>query len=609
MLKNRLLSGVAAIAMFAAASGATPAAARETFDWTGVYIGGHVGGGVADYDGGKDLVEASPIFVDDLDLDGFAGGGHVGVNDRFGSPLGEGHDFVVGIEGDATFTDWNATLLADVGDSTEAISGDVDLLASVRARLGVMYERGYGVPEDYDEAVKWDRLVQFGGSGGMGLFGSEAELPAFMQANMDCALPLPKAEVAASREPVCKKLVESPPTFPSPQEGCNALQDLQGWQDVYEAERGWMSKKVEKFDFTKKQLVALEKELKRDPESESKSELMQKTPNEVKMFLKNEIKLKEVERKKGEVLDEYKIDRKKFRDYEKKRNDCALKLTEDQLRQAVWDQTPMLVELQGSSAAMGEREQTLDVNWAKGIGCDTPPADIAEAVKTAINDAAWPPRVKLILSKIKIVWKPQDRASGLEFFNPTVSLPVAYDRALEALVIKPGFTKRTSDTTQKQLLAAQLDLLSFEMGKFIWDRLSVADQRRFSKKEFAGAIRAQGLDYLPNSRDAGIRRTGVRVLEKDNNAIFAFAYRHFVFDDGPELPRNLVEWWSNDPPYAVPEGLIAATHADCRADEFKPKGPSVKIKEPPPPAHDGTNPTGDPDVQKGIDKYKAGKYR
>ncbi|MCH7888434.1 MAG: hypothetical protein IIA00_04055 [Proteobacteria bacterium] len=174
MLKNRLLSGVAAIAMFAAASGATPAAARETFDWTGVYIGGHVGGGVADYDGGKDLVEASPIFVDDLDLDGFAGGGHVGVNDRFGSPLGEGRDFVAGIEGDATFTDWNATLLADLGDSTEAISGDVDVLASVRAGLGVMYERGYDVPRDYDEAVKWDRLAQFGGFGGFGGSGSSS---------------------------------------------------------------------------------------------------------------------------------------------------------------------------------------------------------------------------------------------------------------------------------------------------------------------------------------------------------------------------------------------------------------------------------------------------
>ena len=198
MLKNRLLSGVAAVAMFAAASGATPAAARETFEWTGVYIGGHVGYGEADYGGGKTLVEASPIFVADFDLDGFAGGGHVGVNDRFGSPLGEGHDFVVAIEGDATLTDWNATLLADVGDSTEAISGDVDVLASVRARLGVMYERGYGVPQDNDEAVKWDRLAQLGGFGGFGGSGSsgmsgfpltsDKDTDPHMALNIDCAL-------------------------------------------------------------------------------------------------------------------------------------------------------------------------------------------------------------------------------------------------------------------------------------------------------------------------------------------------------------------------------------------------------------------------------------
>lgn len=170
------------------------------------------------------------------------------------------------------------------------------------------------------------------------------------------------------------------------------------------------------------------------------------------------------------------------------------------------------------------------VNWAKG---SKPPADIAEAVKTAINAAAWPPRVKLVLSKTKFIWK-AERASALEFFNPALNLPAAYDQAAGALVIKPGFTKR--------ILAAQIDLLTFELGKLIWDRRSVAYQRRFSK-EFAGTILAQGLDRLPNSSD---------VVEKDANSTFSFAYRHFLFDRR-KLPRDLIKWWSNDPPHAVLE--------------------------------------------------------
>lgn len=48
--------------------------------------------------------------------------------------------------------------------------------------------------------------------------------------------------------------------------------------------------------------------------------------------------------------------------------------------------------------------------------------------------------------------------------------------------------------------------------------------------------------------------------------------------------------------------------AGLRADEFKPKGPSVKPKAPPPPPRN-LNPRNDPDVQKGIDDYGKGKYR
>ncbi len=42
--------------------------------------------------------------------------------------------------------------------------------------------------------------------------------------------------------------------------------------------------------------------------------------------------------------------------------------------------------------------------------------------------------------------------------------------------------------------------------------------------------------------------------------------------------------------------------------EYRPKPPSAKIKEVPPPARN-LNPTGDSDVQKGIDCYKSGGCR
>jgi len=192
----------------------------------------------------------------------------------------------------------------------------------------------------------------------------------------------------------------------------------------------------------------------------------------------------------------------------------------------------LMGEARSLAAKMKDFNQAVDEAKIWGTG-SKPPADITEAVKKAINAAVWPPRVKLILSKTKFIWK-AERASALEFFNPTLNLPAAYDPAAGALVIKPGFTKRT--------LATQIDLLSFEMGKMIWDRRSVAYQRRFSE-EFAGTIAAQGLDRLPNSRD---------VIEKDDNATFSFAYRHFLFDR-QKLPRDLVKWWSNDPPHAVLE--------------------------------------------------------
>lgn len=101
--------------------------AAAPVNWTGLYIGGHVGGAFGG-DDGKTTAEfqddASGSFDDD-DPDNFAisgddgiedgiiGGIHVGYNwQRYGSPL------VLGVEGDLSFGD------------------DLDYLASLRARVG-----------------------------------------------------------------------------------------------------------------------------------------------------------------------------------------------------------------------------------------------------------------------------------------------------------------------------------------------------------------------------------------------------------------------------------------------------------------------------------------
>jgi outer membrane immunogenic protein len=79
-------------------------AAPAVFDWTGFYVGGHLGYG----------------RENGSDADGFIGGLQVGYNWQFN------RNWVIGIEGDYTFT--------DITEPT--IPAKVDYFASVRGRLG-----------------------------------------------------------------------------------------------------------------------------------------------------------------------------------------------------------------------------------------------------------------------------------------------------------------------------------------------------------------------------------------------------------------------------------------------------------------------------------------
>ena len=66
-MKNGLLSGVAAIALVAAAGASAPgAAAQQAYDWTGFYLGAHLGYGGADFDGVREFGSDSSLsFFDD----------------------------------------------------------------------------------------------------------------------------------------------------------------------------------------------------------------------------------------------------------------------------------------------------------------------------------------------------------------------------------------------------------------------------------------------------------------------------------------------------------------------------------------------------------------
>lgn len=105
-------------------------------DWSGFYIGAHVGYGGANVSGQYDIddMSAGDTFEDDgtgpfdLDLEGFLGGGQVGYNWQSGS-------FVLGLEADITYTDWSDSITYT--DDDESVSAKTDFVGTLRGRAGV----------------------------------------------------------------------------------------------------------------------------------------------------------------------------------------------------------------------------------------------------------------------------------------------------------------------------------------------------------------------------------------------------------------------------------------------------------------------------------------
>ena len=112
--------------------GYTPAYAPTlTYDWTGIYVGGHVGGATTR----SEWTYTDPITptVDPLgqSSNGFAGGGHVGLQKQWGSA-------VLGAEAAYTWMDQQATSLSS--DGVTSLTSSAKSLLLVTGKFGAAWD-------------------------------------------------------------------------------------------------------------------------------------------------------------------------------------------------------------------------------------------------------------------------------------------------------------------------------------------------------------------------------------------------------------------------------------------------------------------------------------
>src|SRR5690606_1671242 len=109
-------------------------------NWSGLYIGGHVGWATGEWDGTLTYDKGNgpvPNIWDNhnqtLDDDGWIGGVQVGFNLQNAS-------FVYGIEADASWADFGGrgSFTAMAGEPTWHVNQDLDAFGTVRARLGFL---------------------------------------------------------------------------------------------------------------------------------------------------------------------------------------------------------------------------------------------------------------------------------------------------------------------------------------------------------------------------------------------------------------------------------------------------------------------------------------
>jgi outer membrane immunogenic protein len=106
-------------------------AAPAFTNWTGFYVGGHVGGAWSDVDWAN--VNLTNERVNN-DASGFIGGGQVGYNQQFGN-------IVVGVEATLSGASLSDDTRSIVAPATVTYSTDINTIATVTGRLGVTADK------------------------------------------------------------------------------------------------------------------------------------------------------------------------------------------------------------------------------------------------------------------------------------------------------------------------------------------------------------------------------------------------------------------------------------------------------------------------------------
>lgn len=158
-MKKILLAGAALTVLAAPAFAAdlpapmpAPIAAPlpvDDWDWTGFYIGAHGGYAWGEADTEVTLERATfgtaTIYDDSDDLDGFFGGGQIGINKQYGN-------FLIGLEADGSWSgidgDGTSSVTVPTGvlgpaeaDFDTSVDTEIEWLATARVRAGVVWNR------------------------------------------------------------------------------------------------------------------------------------------------------------------------------------------------------------------------------------------------------------------------------------------------------------------------------------------------------------------------------------------------------------------------------------------------------------------------------------
>jgi outer membrane immunogenic protein len=140
-MKKLALAAAAIFALFAGSASAADMAARPyvkapapvaaVYNWTGFYLGGHVGWGEAKED--WFLIQNAAGFG--FRQDGVIAGGHAGYNWQLGS------NFVIGAEFEGSWSDLRQGNVPCTIAGAAICRNDVDWLGSVRGRAGVAFNQ------------------------------------------------------------------------------------------------------------------------------------------------------------------------------------------------------------------------------------------------------------------------------------------------------------------------------------------------------------------------------------------------------------------------------------------------------------------------------------